>query len=137
MAWKKQDNPDEEVALMSKINAAGIINITIENLWRDVYFSMAKNDFSTWNRKLDAIWLILGGEKDSPEKQFNEIDLELHETGELSLKAVGFSNLPDGWQEKRSTQYLLLRKKSLFLRKLQNSQGKGTAYASEDEDDFD
>jgi len=33
-------------------------------------------------------------------------------------------------------QYLLLNKKSLFLRRLQNQQGKGTAYATYD-DDFD
>ena len=34
-------------------------------------------------------------------------------------------------------QYLLLKEKSLFLRRLQNTQGKGTAYVSEQDDDFD
>jgi hypothetical protein len=39
--------------------------------------------------------------------------------------------------EKRAFQYRFLMEKSLFLRRLQNAQGKGTAYHSEDEDDFD
>ena len=137
MAWKNQQNPEDEAAMMSKINAAGIINITIENLWRDCYIAMAKSDFVTWNRKLDAIWLILGGEPKAPEKEFNDLDLKLHELGSLSVVKQGFSKLPPDLTDKRSKQYILLRNKSLFLRKLQNSQGKGTAYASEDEDDFD
>jgi len=121
---------------LSKINSAGLINITIENLWKDCYTAMSSGDFLKWNRKLDAIWLILGGEKNAPEDKFNEIDLSLYEMGSLSASKVGFNSLPDGWNEKRNKQYLKLRQKSLFLRRLQNNQGKGTAYADEDEDDF-
>ena len=39
--------------------------------------------------------------------------------------------------EKIALQYLILNKKNLFLRRLQNKQGKGTAYSSDDEDDID
>lgn len=135
MAYKDMDV--ERADAISKINSAGIINVTIENLWRDVYGSMAKGDFLTWNRKLDSIWLILGGEGNSPEKEFNKIDLELHALGSLNPIKKGWDKSPEKNYELRSQQYVKLREKSLFLRKLQNKQGKGTAYVNEDEDDFD
>ena len=56
----KQESEDEKT---SRINAAGIINVTIENLWRDAFMSMAKGSLVIWNRKLDAIWGILGGDQ--------------------------------------------------------------------------
>jgi hypothetical protein len=127
--------PNEE--LVSKINAAGLINSTLESLWRDVYSAMARGDFLKWNRKLDAIWLILGGEANSPTKEFNQIDLSLHNIGTLKNQKNSFSSPPSDYQEKRNKLYVKLREKALFLRKLQNSQGKGTAYASGDEDDFE
>lgn len=139
MAYSKDLNTDDEEKV-SRINSAGIINITTENLWRDAYNSMAKGDLITWNRKLDAIWLILGGDVafDSPEtKEFDKIDLEIHQTGSLGVKKQGFAFVDGGSIEKRAVQYLLLRKKSLFLRRLQNKQGKGTSYHNEDDSDFD
>lgn len=130
---------NDEVDKISKINSAGIINITIENLWRDSYSCMAKGDLVTWNRKLDAIWCILGGDvkaEDDGDKQFNKIELDLHNTGSLNHKIVGFNKTDPNISGVIAKQYLILRKKSLFLRRLQNKQGKGTAYASDDEDDF-
>ena len=44
----KQESEDEKT---SRINAAGIINVTIENLWRDAFMSMAKGGLVIWNRK--------------------------------------------------------------------------------------
>ena len=124
---------------ISKINSAGIINITIENLWRECYSSMVKGNLVSWNRNLDAIWLILGGDsKDGTDDvKFNSIDLELHKTGSLSHKKVGFITIGEKESEVIALQYLILRKKSLFLRRLQNIQGKGTAYQNSDMDDFD
>ena len=116
---------------LSKINAAGLINLTIENLWKDCYNAMAKGDLITWNRKLDALWLVLGGdvkEGTKEETNFNKIDLQLHTTGSLNHKKVGFQKISDEDSGKIAVQYLVLRNKSLFLRRLQNSQGKGTAY---------
>jgi len=140
MAYKdfNTDIVDEEK--LSRINAAGIINVTLENLWRDSYNAMAKGDLVTWNRKLDAIWLVLGGdvkEDDDKDEKFNELDLKVHENGSLNHKLTGFNKLKDDMSTTISKQYLNLRQKSLFLRRLQNSQGKGTAYESTDEGDFD
>ncbi len=133
---KYESMPDEDK--VSRINAAGIINITIENLWKDCYSSMAKGDFIIWNRKLDSIWAILGGDEkegSDVEKKFNKIDLAIYETGSLSNSKNGFEKPSGEHNHKRAVQYLLLRKKTIFLRRLQNKQGKGTAYTSED--DFD
>lgn len=141
MAFKQKENyTTEDEEKVSRINSAGIINVTLENLWKETYQAMAKADLVTWNRKLDAIWCILGGDvKDGeqPDKDFNAIDLKIHETGALSHNKVGFGFKTDSDKDKSSLQYVLLRRKSLFLRRLQNSQGKGTAYATNDEDDFD
>jgi len=143
MAWKKNVPAMDESAeedRISKINAAGIINITIENLWKDCYSAMAQGDLVRWNRKLDAIWLILGGdvvESDENDKLFHKIDLEVHTTGNLRHKPEGFARLSSDIHSVIAKQYLLLRKKSLFLRRLQNQQGKGTSYINPDDSDFD
>ena len=140
MAGKGDYGSESEEERISKINAAGIINITIENLWRDAFLSMAKGDLVTWNRKLDSIWSILGGdvkEGEEEDKDMGALNLRLYETGSLSHKKSGFQKLEEDESTKMALQYLLLNKKNLFLRRLQNTQGKGTAYASEDRDDFD
>ena len=125
---------------ISKINAAGLINITIEQLWKDAYSAMAANRFSLWNAKLDAIWCVLGGdvkEGEEEDKAFNKLDLEIYETGSLNHTTQGFESHKDSDKNKMAMQYLLLRKKTIFLRRLQNSQGKGTAYSSGDDDDWE
>ena len=138
--YKKDYNQEIDDEKMSRINSAGIINITLENLWRDCYSAMAKGDLVTWHRKLDAVWAILGGdvkEGDDTDKQIAELDAKIYATGNLNHKKTGFEKLDENESEKMSLQYLLLKNKSLFLRRLQNKQGKGTAYTNEDWDDFD
>ena len=140
MDEKKTYGTETEEERISKINAAGIINVTLENLWRDVFSSMSKGDLVTWNRKLDAIWSILGGdviEGETEDTKMEALNLQIYNTGSLSHKKVGFQKLQSDEAEKMALQYLLLSKKNLFLRRLQNKQGKGTAYASDDRDDMD
>ena len=140
MAKKDAYGSESEEERISKINAAGIINVTLENLWRDVFLAMAKGNLVTWNRKLDAIWGILGGDQedgDNVDKAMEALNLQIYNTGGLSHKKVGFKKLDGDETEKMALQYLLLNKKNLFLRRLQNKQGKGTAYQSDDRDDMD
>ena len=138
MAWNKDLNSQEGETKESRINAAGLINSTLERLWLDCYNAMAEGNYTKWNTKLDAIWAILGGdepENGDAEKAINNLDLSIYETGNLSIpKSIGFQKVTN---PKRPLQYQLLKKKSLFLRRLQNKQGKGTAYASDDDDDWD
>lgn len=140
MVWKKQYEPENEEDKISRINSAGIINITLENLWRDCYSAMAKADLTTWNRKLDAIWVLLGGDvvpKSKDDIEFTKLDLKIYGTGSLNCKKIGFEKTCEDDSIRSAKQYHLLKEKSLFLRRLQNSQGKGTAYQTEDRDDFD
>ncbi len=140
MAGKDSYGNEAEEERISKINAAGIINVTIENIWRDVFLAMAKGNLVTWNRKLDAIWGILGGDQeddDDVDKKMEALNLKIYNTGGLSHKKVGFKKLEEDESTKMALQYLLLNKKNLFLRRLQNKQGKGTAYQSDDRDDMD
>ena len=131
---------NSEEKKLSKINPAAIINITIENLWKDCYNALAKSDYVTWNRKLDSIWLILGGDvtdKDGFEKKIDEIDKKIYGQGSLNHKRKGFEGIEEDEQIIMNFQYLFLKKKSLLLRKIQNKQGKGTAYHSDEDYDID
>ena len=138
---KKDYNLNEESNnTQSRLNAAGLINATLERLWMDCYNSMASGNLTLWNRKLDAIWNILGGdvkEGETPDVDMAKLNMSIYNTGSLNHKKIGFETINSNEAEKMALQYLLLNKKSLFLRRLQNSQGKGTAYARDDEDDFD
>lgn len=135
---KKSNDLNSVESVQSKINSAGLINSTLERLWMESYTAMATGDFSKWNTKLDSIWAILGGDQkagDDEDKKIKKMDLEIYQTGNLSSpKSKGFSVVKN---TNRPLQYLLLKEKSLYLRRLQNKQGKGTAYASDDEDDVD
>lgn len=134
------DTYEKEEDKISKINSAGLINITTEGLWKDVYNAMSKGDFLTWNRKLDAIWLILSGdvvEGDVAEKKIDAIDDLLYSKGSLNVVTKGFKKSGQTDSTNRNMQYLILKRKAIFLRRLQNGQGKGTAYKSTDEADFD
>jgi len=138
MTWKKNFNAEVEDDKSSKINAAGLINTSLEKLWLEAYGSMSGGSYHIWNTKLDAIWAILGGdEKESGDvdKKMNDLNLELYSLGSFNSKVgSGFSQKSN---PNNSMQYQFLLKKSLFLRRLQNKQGKGTAYENEDDDDFD
>ena len=139
MAWKDL-NQDVDEEKISRINAAGLINITLENLWKDCYNAMADANLVRWNRKLDAIWVLLGGdvkEGSKEDKKMQEIDEKIYKQGSLNHKKTGFRTMEENESTRTALQYLYLKEKSLFLRRLQNSQGKGTAYVDEDEDDFD
>lgn len=140
---KEYGGTDEEIYEKSKLNPAAIININLENLWKEAYSFQAKNELWKWNRKLDSIWLILGG--DEPEKQlnddkkdwvklFNDIEIKIGETGSLLHKSQGFEQMSEEEIKKMAHQYRLLMAKSLFLRRLQNKQGKGTAYDTGEDD---
>lgn len=137
MAFKDYNKePDEEK--LSRLNSAGLINSILENLWKESYSAMTSGDFLKWNSKLDAIWSILGGdckEGDNDDREVTKINIQIYDTGTLRSKiGIGFSSKQN---PNNALQYQLLLKKALFLRRLQNRQGKGTAYTSEDEDDFD
>lgn len=130
-------NNEEKTA---KINAAALINSTIENLWRECYSAMASGDLVKWNRKLDAIWLTLAGdvkERSKEDNRMKEINLKIAGNGSLNHKSEGFGKLNTQAAQKISLQYEWLKLKSEFLRRLQFSQGKGTAYVDDEDEDLE
>ncbi len=137
MDWKKSTFEDEE-SKISKINSAGLINSTLERLWSDSYNAQSAGSYILWNTKLDSIWTILGGDckdGDNNDKKMNEINLAVFANGSLKGKSgVGFNKKDNS---NNPIQYLSLMKKALFLHRLQNIQGKGTAYDRGDKDDFE
>ena len=139
MAWSDV-NKEESDESISRINSAGLTNITLENLWRDCYSAMARGDLVLWNRKLDSIWIVLGGDcvdDDTNDKYIKMVDLKIYSAGNLSNKMIGFSRSTKNTPVNTAIQYQWLKNKSLFLKRLQNKQGKGTAYVNQDEDDLD
>lgn len=139
MVFQKDFNETtEEDNQTSRINAAGLINSTLEKIWGESYTAMTEGNYVKWNVKLDSIWCILGGDVKKGEKEdtdVNKINLELYKTGSLKSKMGKGFNREDN--PNNPLQYQLLLKKSIYLRRLQNKQGKGTAYKNSDMDDFD
>ena len=138
MTFRKDYNIVGDDERQSRINAAGLINSTLEKLWSKSYEAMSNGNYILLNTTLDSIWAILGGDEKeggNVEKDMQKINLEISSYGSLKSKiGKGFHKESN---PNNSVQYYLLIKKSLFLRRLQNKQGKGTAYVSGDEDDFE
>lgn len=128
---------EENSGNISKINSAGLVNLTLNNLWVDFFRDFRNGKYLSADNDLDCIWTILGGdlkdgntEDKKQNEAYNEIEKELSNLGILrdSFERKGFGNIGDEQLKTLSKQKGTLLKKSLFLRKLQNKQGKGTAY---------
>ena len=125
---------------ISRINSAGLVNSTLSNLWNDFFGHFKKGQYLSANNDLDCIWTILGGENGiegkTIENNYKLIELKLSKSGSLqdSIKQIGFNLIDEKQVEKFQNQKKILIEKSLFLRRLMNSQGKGTAYDEDDEE---
>ena len=132
------DLDDEKI---SKLNSGGLINIRMDFLWRETQKHCRVGQYSLWNADLDCIWMELAGEYEEGSKEylaFEQIDMELSETNVKNWGGnQGFCTTTDENKKLMTKQYRLLMKKALFLRRLQNKQGKGTAYSDGSEDDWE
>lgn len=129
---------EKEAEKLSKINSAALINFRLNNLWVDANNHSRKGAYSSWNADLDCVWRELGGDvkEESPEsKNFTKINIELGKVAPLLnwRNEQGFVKINKDELQKQNKQYQLLMKKELSLRRLQNKQGKGTAYAEDDD----
>lgn len=134
---------NEELAnsKVSKINAAALINLIIAKLWEDSHRNSRTGDLSKWNADLNCIWVELAGDVESEsdqENEFKKIETEIVNSGSLSKKkATGFEQVTDNEILRHAKQHNLLMKKAVFLKRLQNAQGKGTAYQDNADDYMD
>lgn len=103
---------------ISKYNSAISQLMRLDYLWQDCHRHSREGKYLKWNADLDRVWCELAQdikEKDKEEKDFNDLNKEV-------------ANAKDN-----NSMYKILMKKEVFLRRLQNKQGKGTAY----EESFD
>ena len=131
-------NPDDSIQKTSKLNSAWNQLKRLDGLWELVNQQARADNFASWNTNLDRVWMELGAdleEGDDREIKFLKINSELIKTGILNdSKFVGFKRVQVDNLEVINKQRELLRIKEMFLRRLQNSLGKGTAWVDPDED---
>ncbi len=138
------DDISGEVVKLSKINSAALINIRISNIWLEVNKSAVSGNYRRWNNYLDRIWCELGGdiqkgkknkkgehEESKDIKEFKNLDKDVSEKLSKIQVLVGFSKFSKEDKINMSKLYDSLLKKEFFLRRLMNTQGKGTAYQEE------
>ena len=133
-------NQTVDIGNLSKFNSGALINMRLNNLWVDSHTHKRNGKYLSWNGDLDAVWCELGGdvkEEDESNKKYNEIEEQLSKLSPiLNWNSHGqYDNLTTELKLLQNKQYRILIKKELFLRRLQNKQGKGTAY--DDEEDWE
>lgn len=102
----------------SKYNEAASSLGRIGNLLQSCHYWKKRGNLIQWNITLDCIWteLAADADKDDPKKFSNFIKLQIK------------------YAKDKIKLYQILLQKEIFLRKLQNNQGKGTAYLDPDSD---
>jgi hypothetical protein len=141
----------------SRYNAGVAIQIRLDLIWKDANFHARHGEYSKWNMDLDRAWCELA--RDIKDNEYEDKTIK-DKTGKL-IKVLGNKSLFDSFdtrlgklmpfkddatddfkkpteeqKKKRNEQYRLLMEKELFLKRLENHLGKGTAFENEDEDDF-
>lgn len=128
---------EEEELRKSKFNTAVSKEIRRGELWKEANAHSRAGLFQRWSDDLDCIWSELAADI-SPVKfegKKEEFD-KLSKVGIIKDKRTGFKKLTINEMKLRSEQYDKLREKELFLRRIENELGKGTAWEQEDEDSF-
>ena len=133
---------DSEIT--SRFNSGMLINLRMNNLWVLTHNYARKGNYSDWSGVLDRLWCELSADVtddkagDEINKKFEDIEKELAKVGVTNWSKVhGFAERDAKAKLIMTKQYRLLMKKEIFLRKLQNKQGKGTAYYDESENDWE
>ncbi|MCH7851133.1 MAG: hypothetical protein IH845_05815 [Nanoarchaeota archaeon] len=127
------EGQETEVTKLSKINSAGLINLRIHRLFEDANRHCRAGKFLAWNGDLDRVWMELAGDVDpgkKTDKEWKELNEKLDKVGAIkNWKTIdGFSELTEEEKKRQKRQYEKINDKELMLRRLQNKQGKGTAY---------
>lgn len=139
---------------VSKYNSGVAIIIRLDGLWKDTHRHSRAGQYYKWNGDLDRIWCELSRDLPNDEyddkkdehgnvkqegykSQFDKFDAKILECGEIKDNIFdSFDNPKPQDVENRKKQYKVLMDKELFLRRLENHIGKGTAW-DEDNEGFD
>ena len=134
----------------SKYSSGVSILVRLNSLWIKTQEFILNGRYQSWNTTLDIIWLELARDLkekantskhiksfEEYSKEFNEFDEDIKKIGTFNdTTSNGFEKVSKGEIEKREKHYNLLKKKQLFLARLENIIGKGTTYDDEDDDDM-
>ena len=128
------DQPDKK----SQFNSGLAILYRLDNLWKDAHRHARDVEYGKWNEDLDRIWLELS--EDASDDDYKRIKDDNNKL--LGLGVYGINRLiqienPALFHKVRNMQKKILLEKEMFLRKLQNKQGKGGAYEDSIEDYMD
>lgn len=134
---------EEPEAKISKYNTGLAIIYRLDNLWKDANRHSRSGQYSQWDLDLDNIWRELA--RDLDDTEYGKKKIKFDEFTEKLVKSGKFyDSTPDGWKDlskdeikNRNKQYRVLTEKELFLKRLENHLGKGTAWSDESEDDFE
>jgi hypothetical protein len=133
---------EEQEQKISKYNS-GIAQIyRLDNLWKDASNHSRVGQFQKWNCDLERIWCELARDLKETDyatkkKEFDKFDEDLSDSGKFEDNATStFEDLTSEQVTKRNKQYKILLEKDLFLRRLENFVGKGTAWEDSEEDDW-
>ena len=123
----------------SKMNSGWLIIQRLDRLWKDCHKHSRAGQYSNWNADLDCIWSELCGEYDDNSKEMKDME----QMNKLVIAAKNWGTVTGFKKQERedkvemTRQYFLLRRKEWYIRKIQNEQGKGTAYTDGSEDDWE
>lgn len=122
----------------SKINSGMLQVFRLDFLWKKANDYAIAGQYKKWNDVLDRIWCELAGdvtEKEDFEK-FQSLTKSYANSIKIKSSKKGFGDFTNVALSSMVSQRAKLMEKEIFLRSLQNTQGKGTAYDDEDEFDF-
>lgn len=128
----------------SKYNA-GLLQIQrISRLWDNAHIAAQNKDWGKYEVVLERVWMELA--PDAQEASFTGIEKLIKALSEIKAIKTGWKSEmlkeehPDLWkkeQEKGRKLQRALEKYEIFLRQVQNKQGKGTAYLDESDEAAD
>lgn len=105
---------------ISQFNSAFSQLYRLDNLFQQANYHSSHGNIMAWNWVLDCIWRELAGDCNKPQiEKYYKYNKKIAEN------------------KGKKTLYQVLEFKEIFLRRLQNTQGKGTKYTDPDEDSMD
>lgn len=126
---------------ISRYNSAELLNLRLDSLWNNSKDHARNGEYARWKADLDQIWSELASDlkpKGEEEGTYNKFVILLLGLGDLSNPiSRGFQAIPKDTILKREKQYSLLLDMQIWLKRLQNKVGKGTAYDQGDDEYMD
>ena len=131
----------EETQPLSKINSAFLINLRMDAILKDAHRHSRDGKYLKWNDDIDRLWLEVAAdvaEGSTEEEKYKKLSLAFGVArGIMAPKAKGFETTTKEVKADLTKQKLALLEKELFVRRLINKQGKGTAYQDNSDDYMD